>query len=61
MHFSDIKVQLLEGKNNYSGRVEITRNGIIGTICNDGWDDKDAAVVCRMLGFRYTFSNDNIH
>lgn len=33
------------------GRVEIFNNGEWGTICNTGWDFKDAMVVCGMLGF----------
>ncbi|XP_059146364.1 low-density lipoprotein receptor-related protein 4-like [Physella acuta] len=34
-----------------TGRVEIFANSQWGTICDDHWDDNDAKVVCRMMGF----------
>ncbi|XP_072353943.1 neurotrypsin [Scyliorhinus torazame] len=45
-------IRLMDGENKKEGRVEIFINGQWGTICDDGWTDKDAAVVCRQLGYK---------
>ena len=45
------EVRLQDGTDISNGRVEICQNGIWGSVCSNAWDDMDAYVVCRQLGY----------
>ena len=44
-------VKLVDGGSSSEGRVEVYYNGRWGTVCNDGWNDNYASLVCAQLGF----------
>ncbi|KAG1952752.1 deleted in malignant brain tumors 1 protein-like isoform X2 [Pimephales promelas] len=43
-------MRLVDDIDSCSGRVEVLHNGIWGSVCNNGWDLSDGAVVCREMG-----------
>lgn len=47
----DGDVRLMNGSASSAatGRVEVCIGNAYGSVCNDRWDDRDAAVVCDQL------------
>ena len=49
-------VRLVDGSDQYEGRVEVCINDQWGTVCDNAWSSVDATTVCKQLGFAYTSS-----
>lgn len=47
----DGDIRLNGGISQSEGIVEICFGRVWGTICDNGWDDSDAGVACRQLGY----------
>ena len=42
-------LQLTGGNGTNEGRVEVCKDGVWETVCDDDWDDSDAMVVCSQM------------
>ena len=49
----DADVRLVGSIYSHQGRLEVNVGGIWGTVCDDYFDNRDAAVACSMLGYGY--------
>lgn len=43
-------VRLRGGPSPFEGRIEVYYNGSWGSVCDKSFDNKDAIVICRMIG-----------
>ena len=44
-------IRLVGGERDSEGRVEICVQGFWGTVCDSGWDQREALVACRQSGY----------
>jgi len=50
---TEFDVRLNGGRDPREGRLELFYNGVWGSVCEDGFNDEAARVVCNTLGFRH--------
>ena len=49
----DIEIIPYSSYNKQMGCVKMCVNGSWGTVCSDSFDDNDAKIACRHLGYSY--------
>ena len=47
----DGDIRLIGGASDSEGRIEVCYRSYWGSVCDHHWDDSDARVACRQLGF----------
>ena len=53
-------VRVVDGFDPSNGRVEYCRHRMWSAVCSEGWDNNDATVVCRQLGYNPSGMPENI-
>ncbi|XP_071126516.1 lysyl oxidase homolog 2-like [Mytilus edulis] len=51
--FKCLHQRLIHGTTSYNGRLELHHDGKWGTVCDDGFGDNEASVVCRYSGLSW--------
>ncbi len=49
--FPEMLINIVDGTAPNNGRVQISVDGNVGSVCSYGWGEKDTDVFCRQLGY----------
>ena len=55
-----ILARLVGGSSPQEGRLEVVHDSVWGTVCDDGFTDVSATVVCYSLGYGYVRLNSYV-
>ena len=44
-------IRFVNGQTPWEGRVEVCKDDVWGTVCDDLWSTEDAGVACRQAGY----------
>jgi len=59
LHSTGSPIRLVNGTDTKEGRVEIFHSNQWYTVCDEQWDDSDAAAVCKQLDYPGGFARSN--